>query len=121
MIDMNTGRTWSNAPAGVRNARALAWLGVIVYGFFFIFALMALFSGGLNGAAGSSIFMMIFALFFPFYIWLLSALKKGVRAAYSVQMILSILGLLGFPLGTIINGYILYQWSRPETKAWFGV
>ena len=58
---------------------------------------------------------------FPFYFWLLIGLKRGTKAAYYVQLAVSILGLLNFPFGIVVNVYILYQWFRPETKAWFGV
>ena len=103
MIPDNLGRTWGNAPVGVRNARALAWLGTLF-------------------TVGSTLaFLGFYSLLFPFYIWLLVGLKRGTKAAYYVQMILSIVGLIGFPIGTLINGYILATWFRPETKAWFGV
>lgn len=40
MIDMNSGRTWGNAPVGVRGARILAYLGIIG-SVFMIIALIA--------------------------------------------------------------------------------
>ena len=121
MMDFNSGRTWTNAPSGVRSARALAWLGAFFSGILSIVFVVLLFSGGVKGANFSIINMAVYSIFFPFYIWLLFGLKRGDKTAYYGQMVISIIGLIGFPIGTLISAYILYQWFRPETKAWFGV
>lgn len=121
MSDMDTGRTWSNAPSGVRDARALAWLGMIFSGLLLPVVIWLLASdGSLMGSPGFLTFF-VSALYFPIYIWLLSGLKRGVKAAYYVQLVIAIIGLLSLPIGTLINGYILFKWFRPETRAWFGV
>lgn len=120
-MDNNMGRTWKNAPSGVRDARILALLGAI-FSCIIIIVLIGLFmTKGSQGDIGSSVILWIYALFFPLYAWLLFGLKRGLKGAYYTQMIVSIVGLIGFPIGTLINGYILYKWFRPETKAWFGV
>ena len=53
-------------------------------------------------------------------IWLYAGISKGIRSAWTVQIVYSAFGLMGFPLGTLINGYLLSQWFRDDTKAWFG-
>ncbi len=121
MMDFNSGRTWTNAPSGVRSARALAWLGAFFTCIICITTCVLLLSGGLKGNPFSMIQLVVYSMFFPIYIWLLFGLKSGVKSAYYVQMAISIIGLIGFPIGTLISAYILYLWSRPETKAWFGV
>ena len=121
MMDFNSGRTWTNAPSGVRSARALAWLGAFFSGILAVVFLFLLFSGGLKVVNINIVNMVIYSIFFPIYVWLLSGLKSGVKSAYYVQLVISIIGLINFPIGTLINGYILYLWMRPETKAWFGV
>jgi hypothetical protein len=122
MIDYDAGRTWSNAPSGVRSARALAWLGALFSGILLIVAVVMLISGALHGIGIAGIAMFaIYSLFFPLYVWLLIGLKRGTAAAYWVQLVIAVIGLIGFPIGTLINGYILYLWFKPETKAWFGV
>ena len=121
MMDNNSGRTWSNAPGGVRDARALAWLGAFFSGLLLLVAIVMLATNGFPRDSDGAVGFLFFALFFPFYVWLLSGLKRGVKAAYYVQMVISIIGVLGFPIGTLINGYILFKWFKPETKAWFGV
>jgi hypothetical protein len=122
MTNYDTGRTWSNAPSGVRSARALAWLATIITGFMLIFAVCMLVSGELlkMGIAGVLVFGL-YSVFFPFYVWLLVGLKRGTPAAYWVQLVIAVIGLVGFPIGTLIYAYILYLWFKPETKAWFGV
>ncbi len=121
MMDLNSGRTWTNAPGGVRSARALAWLGAFFSGIVCIITLVLLFSGGLKGNPISMVQLVVYSIFFPFYVWLLFGLKNGTKSAYYGQMVISLIGLIGFPIGTIISAYILYHWFRPETKAWFGV
>ena len=109
---------WHNAPKIVRGwAYPLTWLAIVVLA---IFVVVALFSGDmpLSGKLGLAAF---YGVFLAINIWLNGALKKGVQAAWTVQLIMSILGLLAFPLGTLIYGYIPSQWFKPENKAWFGL
>ena len=47
--------------------------------------------------------------------------RRGVPAAWNVQAVVSVLGLLAFPLGTLLHLLILLKWFRPETKSWFGL
>lgn len=119
MININTGRTWKNAPSGVRDARTLAWLGVIGSGLCLFILIAAFLNTGFAVALGSPV-IWVEALLFPFYVWLLGALKRGATSAYYIQMVVSILGLMGFPLGTLISLYVLFKWFKPETRAWFG-
>jgi hypothetical protein len=94
-------------------------LAIVVFPILVLVSLM----GGDSDASSPAervILAAIYALFFGGAIWLNRALKKGAPAAWVVQIIWSALGLLGFPLGTLIHGYILSQWFKPETKAWFG-
>jgi hypothetical protein len=121
MIDTNSGRTWDNAPRGVRDARTLAYLGLLGSGLLVIVLVWLLMSGGFHEGFTGSLILFVYALFFPLYIWLLIGLKRGTKAAYYVQLLVAILGLTAFPVGTLINGYILFKWFRPETRAWFGV
>lgn len=111
---------WQSAPPIVRGwAYPLTWLAIVVFPILILVSLM----GGdkdLSSPGERIILAAIYALFFGGAIWLNRALKKGAPAAWIVQIIFSALGLLGFPLGTIIHGYILSQWFKPETKAWFG-
>ncbi len=108
---------WKTAPKIVRSwAYQLTWLGIVILPFI-IFG--ALFSARSMGSERITI-AVLYAILLAVDIWLNRALKKGAAAAWTVQIILSCLGLLAFPLGTAIHAYILSQWFKPETKAWFG-
>ncbi|MBV9867085.1 MAG: hypothetical protein JO316_17155 [Abitibacteriaceae bacterium] len=73
------------------------------------------------GPVGGIVMAFFYGLLLAVDIWLNRALKQGTPAAWTVQIVLSALGLCGFPIGTLIHGYILSQWFSPETKAWFGL
>jgi hypothetical protein len=118
---------WASAPKIVKGwAYPLTWLGIVVLP---IVMGLALFGGGdartaeRIGAAGGPqgmVVAIIYGALWAYTIWLNRSLKKGAPAAWAGQIALSALGLLGFPVGTIIHGYILSQWFKPEVKAWFG-
>jgi hypothetical protein len=110
-------RTWQNAPQSVRSVRSLVILAVVLYGVFFLLGLATLHDGGAF-AVGMVVF---FGLLIAFQLWMLKGLRQGIKFCYYFQMVISILGLSGFPLGTLLHGYVLYLWFQPETKAWFGV
>jgi hypothetical protein len=120
-----TPRDWKNAPSVVRGwAYPLTWLGIIGMAIFIGVSLLG-YSDPANAQPAPMIERVIeaavYSVFLAATVWLNYALKKGIAAAWTVQLIFSILGLCGFPLGTAINVYILSQWSKPEVKAWFGL
>ncbi len=100
-----------NHEAGVKSIGTLYYLGaigVIVAGFAGLFTGAVLFPGfGKDGMAG-----MIFAVFLLALGGLQFWLARGLRGLKSWARIptgvLAVLGLLGFPFGTLINAYILY-------------
>jgi hypothetical protein len=110
-------REWRNAPPIVKGwAYPLTWLAIVVFP---ILIAVVLVNGDLE-AAGRLFLGGLYSCLFVLSIWLNRALKRGLSAAWVVQLVMSVLGLLGFPIGTLIHGYILSQWFKPETKAWFG-
>ena len=44
---------------------------------------------------------------------------KGVGAARIIALIFAIIGLIGFPVGTIISIIMIIYLRKPEVKAWF--
>ncbi len=46
-------------------------------------------------------------------------LLKGSKASWYIQIALSILGLLAFPLGTIVNGVILFFFFKREIRDFY--
>ena len=118
LINVSRG-DWQTAPLVVKSwAYILTWLGLI----FTPIAMVIVFSTSRSQESTSTKLGMFtfYVLLFAFLWWLNRAIKSGKPVAWTVQIILSILGLLAFPLGTLIHGYILSQWFKPETKAWFG-
>lgn len=113
-------RDWQSAPPIVKGwAYPLTWLGIVVFPLLIIAVLAT--GGNSQSPAEGIAAAVVYGVFFVVTIWLNRALKKGTAVAWTVQIILSVLGLCGFPVGTLIHGYILSQWFKPETKAWFGV
>lgn len=117
---------WQNAPRIVRDARLVNGLGVILC----LLGVLAMVLTTLGGERGGDapndpvtafVLLAVYGGIAVLLMWLIRSLKRGLAAAWTVQMVLSILGLLGFPLGTIIHGMILSRWFQPETKAWFGL
>ena len=56
-----------------------------------------------------------------FTIWVIVNLRKLNPSARTGQIIISIIGLLGIPIGTVIHGVILYFMFRQDTKEAFGI
>ena len=116
MSDVHLG-DWQTAPVVVKGwVYPLTWLALVVLP---IAMIAVLFMPQQSSAERFGLFVLYAALF-GFQLWINRGIKKGTPAIWTVQMILSILGLVGFPIGTLIHGYILSQWFKPETKAWFG-
>lgn len=116
---LKTDGDWQNAPKIIKNwAYQVTWLGIIFFSAAIFIVLLD--KGKLSPAEkiGGALF---YAALLAVEIWLNRALKKGTRAGWTVQLIVSILSLCLFPLGTAIHAYILSQWSKPENKAWFGL
>lgn len=116
-------RDWKSAPQIVKSVALLAFVGMV---FTPLLILMGIFGLTSSPRVQASLPYNITLLTFYFLLfaasaWLRFALKKAVPAAWTVQLVLSCLGVLGFPIGTLIHGYILSQWFKPETKAWFGL
>ncbi|HEX8551783.1 MAG TPA: hypothetical protein VF681_09535 [Abditibacteriaceae bacterium] len=114
-MPLNSG-DWQSAPIVIRGwAYTLSILGMIVV------ALVGIAGLTQNEPIAEKIGGLLFVgLLFGTFFWQRKAIRRGAANAWVVQIILSALGLLAFPLGTLIHGYILSQWFKPEVKAWFG-
>lgn len=110
-------------PSIVRDARIvnLLGLGICVIG---VLGMMAVLFGEVETAdnqAGAVFGILVYVCFGALNLWLARGHKRGNPAAWSVQRFVSVLCLLGFPLGTLIHALLLSKWFKPETKAWFGL
>lgn len=99
--------------ASVKSVGLLYWLGGI--GIILSGAAVGVggaFRGGAGGQGGLGILeigMVIGLLLLgALYLWVGSGLRKFRKSARIITGIFSGFGLLGFPIGTLINGYILY-------------
>jgi len=91
--------------ASVKSIGLLYFLGAA---FMFIFGLVGLFTSTRGRSGPSTVIAVLFIGLAAGQLWVgigVRALKGWARVAAGI---LSGIGLLGFPLGTLINGYILY-------------
>src|SRR5437867_11488884 len=106
-------RDWRNAPKVVKGwAYQLTWLGILLA----VLGIVIVPTSERLSAAEKLFGVLFYVALLALNIWLNRAMKKGTPAAWMAQFILSVLGLLAFPLGTLINGYILSQWFKPESR-----
>ncbi|MGB8356489.1 MAG: DUF4339 domain-containing protein [Chthoniobacteraceae bacterium] len=62
---------------------------------------------------------VFFGLLAGFYFWLGNAMRRLDPNGTTPAIILAVIGLLGFPLGTLINGYFLYLLLSEQSKMVF--
>jgi E3 ubiquitin-protein ligase DOA10 len=74
---------------------------------------------GLNLIFG--ILLGLGAAFTGFYIFVGTALLKGKRIVWYLQVVLSLFGLLGYPLGTVLNLIILIFFFQRSVRTFFKV
>jgi hypothetical protein len=103
---------WRFAPQIVHLAYWLLFLGIILSPLIVLMSLA-------RPTAETPLRIIFGSIAFCVSIWMRNAIRNGEPIAWAVQIILSFLGLFGFPLGTIIHCYVLLNWFKPETKAWF--
>jgi hypothetical protein len=102
--------------ASIRSIGILYYLG----------AILMILAGGISGFAFSqeygdvSAVMTVFLIGFGvLYLWMGSALRALSSKVRHVAGVFAGLGLLGFPVGTLINGYILYLLYSKKGKMVF--
>lgn len=113
---------WNAAPQIVKGARF-----VNIFSFMLLFLItLAVLSVALGDVQAGDLPMILTistlcVVLTGVFFWLAIALRNASKAAWTAQIVVSSIGLLLFPPGTIIHGYILSKWFQPETKAWFGL
>jgi hypothetical protein len=109
------------APPAVRDAKTLTSVATVLYGMIGLLMLASL----LSERRATPIEGILVPIFF-----LAIAIANGIQVhfhrtgnptGWRIQIGLSTLALLGFPLLTLINGLLLAKWFRLETKAWYGL
>ena len=111
-------------PFGVKLARALLLFTLIFMGGIFSVFLI-LFIPNMRILPSLGIFLPLLGvilfqiLFFKILHWMFVNLAKFNPLARKVQIVFSILGLLNFPVSTVLNVIILYSFFKKENKELF--
>lgn len=109
---------------------AAACLAVVIFGnimgvYDFVTKQITQYYGQPNLSLGLSfifgILMAVAVAFAVFYLWIGLGLLKGRKLAWYFQVAMSILGALGFPLGTLLNIAILALFFQPGIRNYFKV
>lgn len=118
-------RSLSDAPVVVRVVRVLWLLPLVVTGSVVLaIVVWPLWAGTSSGVQDPALLIVWFSIMGG--TWLVSlllsaAIGRGHLAAWYVELVLLILGLVAFPVGTVLSGLILFFWLKPETRGWFGL
>ena len=70
------------------------------------------------------LFLLIFvfsAFLLAFFLFIAIGLLKGNKIAWYLQIIMSVAGLLGFPMGTVVNLVILIFFFQPPIRNYYKV
>ena len=109
---------------------SLISLVVLIFGnvmgiYDFVTRQIATLSPQTNLSIGFNIFfilMLIFGIIFLiFYLLMGIGLLRGKKYAWYFQVALSVVGLLAFPIGTILNGVILIFFFQPGIRSYFKI
>ena len=76
-------------------------------------------AGSLQVIFGIILAVCLFSIWF--HIWLGLGLLAGKKSCWYMQVVLSVIGLLAFPIGTVLNGIILFLFFRPNIREYFKV
>ncbi|EMI53051.1 hypothetical protein [Rhodopirellula sallentina] len=105
--------------ASVKSIGLLHWLS----GAIMLLAGIGLTVGSVTAGGPDAMWMLIFggalAVFGGLWIWLGVAIRRLNPIARIVTCIVSVIGLLSFPVGTLINGYFLYLLLSQKGQAIF--
>ena len=77
------------------------------------------FSYGLTFVFLTIFFVSLISLLY--FLFIGAGLLNGKTLAWYLQIAMSILGLLGFPIFTILNGFILFSFFRAPVREYFKV
>ena len=110
-------------PAVVRAARALNLFSLVIVLILTGLDAYSLLTGRSAGEerTKSLYSMVVYPLGALFMVWLITALRQRRRSAWRAQAAWSVLSLVSFPVGTVLNGLLLVWWFRRDTRAWFGL
>jgi len=94
--------------ASVKSIGILYYIGAVALSFAAVSSLLTIAEGGNQGIVLTAMIGIFFAAMAAAQFIGARSIRKLQPAGRVIGIILSAIGLLGFPLGTLINGYILY-------------
>jgi hypothetical protein len=108
---------WNTAP---RIVKGWAWSLAMIGAFVLPAAALVPFIGRICVGIGSVPVGLTWVLWL-LDLFLVYAIRNGLKIGWYVQVAVSIFKLRFLPFGTALHAYLLSQWFKPEVKAWFGV
>lgn len=120
-MEQSSGLSRGGEPGVVNDARGVALFVAALASLFAVLAIVVTVGALLDGkwmwdAVSIGAASVLVAV--PFW-WLRRELRRRNATAWKVQTILSFVGLLAFPVGTLVFYSILRKWFTPEVRTWF--
>ncbi|WP_295882309.1 serine/threonine-protein kinase [uncultured Thiohalocapsa sp.] len=109
-------REYLSHEASVRSVRLLYYLGG---GLMVLTALMMLMAGAVDGEGAGVVAALFFGALAMLDFYIASGIDQLRPWARNVATIFSVIGLLSFPVGTLLNGYILYLFYSDKGQCVF--
>lgn len=119
-------RGWPDAqmPAVVQVFRILILLRCVMIVALLCLMLLTSLVAGLTGAVTgpNPLGWFVVLALLGYSPWAYRALGRGEPSfVWTIELTLFALGLIGFPIGTVVCGLLIYFWTRSETREWFGI
>ena len=120
-----TRRRLLSHEASIRSIGTLYLLGFFFLALLAVFALLGLLAtlpqltrapNGVEALIQALVMTLVFAAFASLYYYIGTGLRRLDPRVRTVSMIITGFGLLGFPIGTLISGYILYLLASEKGK-----
>lgn len=130
-------------PGIVIFTAVLNYVAVVVYALVAVFSLLVLVMGtgfqlyqklsqqihqyypevDLTGVVGVVFGVVLFLSLFSiaFHVWLALGLLSGKKSCWYTQVVMSVIGLISFPIGTVLNIVILIFFFQPLIREYFKV
>jgi len=94
-----------NHEASIKSIGLLYFIGAIALVILGISSIIGIDSAAPDLAVASAALLVVLGVL---YLWIGTGLRKLKRSVRNIAGVFATLGLIGFPVGTLINGYILY-------------
>jgi len=107
-------------PSVVRDVRLLCVLAMLLTGIGIAMFMSGYYENPRKNADMISL-IAVYSMVFALQMAMFRGLGHRKKLAWQAQILISGFGVLGFPIGTLIHGFVLSKWFKPEVKDWFGI